>query len=68
MDTKKQNIPSGLMVAARQLEHEREYWRNKLSGELIKTSFIYDFKPTKSKEDIWSNHNEILKFEIPGKQ
>lgn len=36
------NISTELAYAAREYAKEREYWLNKLSGEIIKTNFPYD--------------------------
>ncbi len=36
-----------LMLIANQYGKEKEYWLNKLSGELLKTSFPYDYKKTR---------------------
>lgn len=37
---------SELMVSSSQFVNEEKYWLNKLSGELVKSTFIYDFEET----------------------
>ena len=46
----KRSTKEALMVAANQNIKEREYWFNKLAGDLEKTGFPYDLK--KNKEEV----------------
>jgi len=50
-------------VAAHQNIEAKNYWLNKLSGELLKTSFLYDYKKSGKNE----RHMDTVKFKFsPG--
>ncbi|WP_066501702.1 non-ribosomal peptide synthetase [Abyssisolibacter fermentans] len=51
-----------LLAIASKYNNEKEYWINKLSGELKETSFPYDFKQTK----ISDYKTDIKKFRLNG--
>jgi tyrocidine synthetase-3 len=59
---KKQKYSEQLVIAAGQNLKERDYWLNKLSGELEKTIFPYDF-PKPAHEDKGS---EVVNIIFPG--
>ncbi len=44
------NVSGEITYAASQYGRERDYWLNKLSGELVKSCFPYDFKRTNKNE------------------
>jgi amino acid adenylation domain-containing protein len=46
VDTLKQNLPKSRSLAAGQNIKERDYWLDKLSGELVFSTFPYDHKKT----------------------
>jgi len=57
------NYSDQLTIAAGEKVKERQYWLNKLSGEIVKTSFPYDYK----KKDIISTDKRAIdevKFEV----
>ena len=59
-------ISTKKIVAAAQHTREKEYWLNKLSGELVKSSFYYDCKTNGSETDPPPAHRDIVEFEFPG--
>ncbi len=50
---------SALSIASSQYSRERDYWLDKLSGELIKSSFPYDFL---GKKDFSELQSEVMEF------
>ncbi|MCP4219143.1 MAG: amino acid adenylation domain-containing protein, partial [bacterium] len=51
-----------LTIIANEQVKEKEYWLNKLAGEIVKSSFPYDFK----KESTNSHCMDAIAFEFPG--
>lgn len=49
-------------VAANVNTRERDYWLNKLSGELVKTTFFYDYNRLRKNE----RRIDTLEFKVPG--
>jgi len=65
MEMEKESFKGNLMVAARQSDKERAYWQNQLSGDLMETTFPYDYKPslpaTSREKDF-----DSVKFQVTG--
>jgi amino acid adenylation domain-containing protein len=53
-----------LAVLANQNRKERDYWLNKLSGDLVKSSFPYDFKIKRQKGAAVYNRPNSVKFTL----
>ncbi len=51
-----------IKISSGKYNHERDYWLNKLSGELVIESFPYDYSQPKA-----SSKSEIIKFKVPDK-
>ena len=62
MQTTPQITPSEVAVISHQLKKEEDYWLKKLSGELVKSIFPYDYKRLNANE----TKTGRMKFEIPG--
>jgi len=62
---KTKNYSEKLIVAAGRKVEEKEYWLNKLSGKLEKTSFPYDYKKTKAKAGSeQETHRDFFEYKI----
>ena len=53
------SISSDAAIASGQFVKEREYWLNKLSGELIKSYFPYDYNKTKTTDSLVVEKNSV---------
>jgi hypothetical protein len=62
MQTATQMMPGEAAVISHQFKKEEDYWLKKLSGELVKTSFPYDYKRLSANE----TKTDRIKFNIPG--
>lgn len=58
--------PENLWVEANQKIKERDYWLSKLSGDLVKSSFPYDFKKPTHTPGVHEFETDSLKFRFPG--
>ncbi|NIM11725.1 MAG: amino acid adenylation domain-containing protein [Candidatus Aminicenantes bacterium] len=60
MEGRTVSISRDASIASSQFAKEREYWLNKLSGELIKSYFPYDYNKTKTTDSLVVKKNSVF--------
>ena len=58
------NVSKHLMLESQLLDKEKQYWLSKLSGELLKSNFPYDYPTPPADGGLYEK--EIHRFRVPG--